>query len=93
MRELKAQSQRLNPSVRIGKNGVDAAFFRALDAALSRQNLVKIKFDSLKEQKKTLVPQIAAASSSSVVLFVGNTVTLYREPENPQALPPPAMGF
>lgn len=79
VRELKAESQRLNPSVRIGKNGVDAVFYRTLDDALSRQNLVKIKFDFLKEQKKDLVPEIARHSSSRVILFVGNTVTLYRE--------------
>jgi RNA-binding protein len=79
MRELKAQSQRLNPSVRVGKSGVNAAFYRTLDSALSRQQLVKLKFESLKEQKKELVPEIARLTFSRVILFVGNTVTLYRE--------------
>ena len=78
LRDLKAQSQRLNPSLRVGKSGVNDAFYRTLDTALVRQQLVKIKFESLKENKKELVPEIARRSSSRVILFVGNTVTLYR---------------
>lgn len=79
IRELKAQSQKLNPTIRVGKNGLDPAFFRTLDDLLSRQQLVKVKFDSLKEQKKSLVPEMAAQSNSQVILFVGHTVTLYRK--------------
>jgi putative YhbY family RNA-binding protein len=79
LRELKARSQKIKPAIRIGKNGLDAAFYRTLDDLLTRQELVKVKFDSCKEDKKSLVPEIAAQSNSQVILFVGHTVTLHRK--------------
>ena len=84
MRELKARSQKLNPAIRIGKNGLDPAFYRTLDDLLTRQELVKVKFDAHKEDKKSLVPEITRQSNSQVILFVGHTVTLYRKSPSQQ---------
>lgn len=78
LRALKARAQRLDPVLRVGKAGLNEAFFAALDDVLARHELVKIKFDQFKEQKKTLTPQIVERSQSQLVLRVGNVVVLYR---------------
>ena len=84
IRTLKAQAQRLKASVKIGKDGLSPAFIAALDEALKHNELIKVKFDDFKEQKKELAPQLAEKTSSHLVTRVGNVVVLYR-PKPPVA--------
>jgi RNA-binding protein len=78
IRALKAQAQRLKATLKVGKEGIRSQFLAALDEALKHHELVKVKFDDFKEQKKTLTPQLAEKSSSHLVTRVGNVVVLYR---------------
>jgi RNA-binding protein len=89
LRELKARAQRLKALLKIGKEGLSPAFLAALDEALKHHELLKVKFDALKEQKKELTPHLAAQSRSHLVTRVGNVVVLYRPkpPEQPAAAP------
>jgi RNA-binding protein len=78
IRALKAQAQRLKATLKIGKEGLSSQFLAALDTALNHHELVKVKLDDFKEQKKELAPQLAEKSSSHLVTRVGNVVMLYR---------------
>ena len=78
LKALKGKAQHLQPALKVGKAGVTDAFISSLQQCLDRSGLVKIKFDEYKDQKKILVPQIAEKTASKVILFVGNTATLYR---------------
>ena len=84
LRALKAQAQRLKATLKIGKDGISPQFLAALDAALKHHQLVKVKFDSLKDQKKELSPQLAGQSGSHLVTRVGNVVVLYRPNSKPE---------
>ena len=77
-RALKAQAQRLTTTLKIGKEGISPKFLAALDDALRHRELVKVKFDDFKDQKKELSPQLAERSGSHLVIRVGNVVVLYR---------------
>ena len=77
-RALKAQAQRLKTTLKIGKEGISPKFLAALDDALRHRELVKVKFDDFKDQKKELSPQLAERSGSHLVIRVGNVVVLYR---------------
>jgi RNA-binding protein len=77
-RALKAQAQRLKAMLKIGKEGLSPQFLAALDELLKHHELVKVKFDEFKEQKKELAPQLAEKSGSHLVTRVGNVVVLYR---------------
>lgn len=79
-RELKARAQRLDPVLRLGREGMSEAFLTSLDAALTAHGLVKIKFTDFKDEKKTLTPQIAQRSGSELVMRVGNVAVFYRKP-------------
>ena len=78
IRDLKARGQLLKPMLRVGKEGLTPQFIAALDDALKHHELLKVKFDQLKDQKKELAPQLAEQSGSHLVTRVGNVVVLYR---------------
>jgi RNA-binding protein len=78
LRLFKAQAQRLKATLKVGKDGISPQFLAALDDALKHHELVKVKFDNLKDQKKELSPQLAEKSGSHLVTRVGNVVVLYR---------------
>ena len=78
VRDLKAQAQRLKATLKVGEEGLGPQFLAALDEVLKHQQLVKVKFDEFKEQKKEMAPQLAEKSGSHLVTRVGNVVVLYR---------------
>jgi RNA-binding protein len=78
IRALKSQAQRLKATVKIGKEGLSPQFFAALDEVLKHHELVKVKFDEFKEQKKEMTPKLAEGSGSHLITRVGNVVVLYR---------------
>jgi RNA-binding protein len=78
VRDLKAQAQKLKATLKVGKEGLSPQFLAALDEVLKHHELVKVKFDEFKEQKKELAPQLAEKSRSHLVTRVGNVVVLYR---------------
>ena len=78
-RKLKAIAQRLDASIKIGKNGLTDGFLKEVDDALKRDELVKVRFVEFKEEKKELAPKIAELTQSHLVTRLGNVAVLYRE--------------
>src|SRR5690348_11263062 len=78
IRSLKAQAQRMKASLKVGKEGLSDKFIAALEASLRQHELVKVKFDDFKEQKKELAPQLAEKTNSHLITRLGNVVVLYR---------------
>jgi RNA-binding protein len=78
VRSLKARAQRLKATVKIGKDGLSPQFIAALDEALKHNELLKVKFDDLKDQKKELTPRLVEKTGSHLITRVGNVVVLYR---------------
>ncbi|MBL9137155.1 MAG: YhbY family RNA-binding protein [Verrucomicrobiales bacterium] len=79
LRRLKSLGQLLKPVVHIGKSGLSDALMASVDQALADHELIKVKFDALKEQKKILVTELASRSQSHLVQRVGNVAVLYRQ--------------
>ena len=78
LRKLKAMAQRMDASLKVGKQGLSDGFIKSLDEELSRHELVKVKFAEFKEQKKELAPQMVVRTNSRLVMQVGNVVVLFR---------------
>lgn len=78
-KKLKAQSQSLEPLVHVGKNGLSAEFHAELEKMLEARELVKMKFVQLKDEKKTLAPQIAQEHGAALVMLVGHVAVFYRQ--------------
>lgn len=77
-REFKAQAQRLETVAKLGHGGLSPAFLKSMDEALAIHGLVKMKFTHFKEEKKTLTPEIAERTGSTIVMQVGNVAVFYR---------------
>ncbi len=84
-RALKAQAQRLKAILRVGKEGLSPSFLSALTEAFQHHELLKVKFDYFKEQKKELSVQLAEQTGSTLVTRVGNVAVLYRPKPKPEA--------
>ena len=78
IRKLKAAAQRLKATFKIGKSGLSAQFLQSIDEGLRHQQLLKVKFDDFKDQKKELAPLLAEKTSSHLIHLVGNVAVLYR---------------
>jgi RNA-binding protein len=46
--------------------------------AFQSHELIKIKLDDFKDQRKTLAPQLAEKTGSHLVTLLGHVVVLYR---------------
>ncbi len=77
-RTLKARAQRIEPIVKLGHAGMSEGFLKSLDEALTQHGLVKMKFTDFKEERKTMVPEIAEKTGSALVMQVGNVAVFFR---------------
>jgi RNA-binding protein len=79
IRKLKAAAQRLKATFKVGKSGLSPQFLKSLDEGLQHNELLKVKFEEFKEERKSLAPQLAEKTSSHLLLLVGNVAVLYRK--------------
>ena len=83
-KKLRALAHHLDPVVLIGKNGVTGALMVAVRDALMSHELIKVKFNVFKGEKKTLSTQIAQGSGAEIAGIFGNVLILYREHPEPE---------
>ena len=76
---LRGRGQLLDATVRLGRQGLTADFLTELNRALDSAELVKIKFVDFKDERKTLAPQIAEQSNSTLIGMVGHTALYFRQ--------------
>ena len=83
---LRALAHNLKPVVQIGHKGVTDTVVRAVDEALDRHELIKIKFVDYKEKdyKQTFADDIARQSGAEIVGMIGHTVIFFRQHTNPE---------
>jgi len=78
IRPLKAQAQRLKATFKVGRQGLSAEFIAALDEAWKHHELVKVKFDEFKDERRTLSAQMAERTGSQCIWIVGHVAVLFR---------------
>lgn len=83
IRKLKALAQRLDPVLRVGREGISDTFLKSVSDALELHELIKIKFTAHKEEKHELAALIAEKTSSFLVAQVGHVAVLYRAQDDP----------
>src|SRR3954467_15309747 len=80
---LKGMAQRMDATLKVGKAGLSEGFLQSVRETLAHRELIKVKFDEFKEQKKTLAPEMAAKTDSRLVTLIGNVAVLYRQNPDP----------
>jgi RNA-binding protein len=81
---LKGLAQRMNATLKVGKAGLSESFLQTVREALAHRELIKVKFDDFKDQKKELAPQLAERTESRLVTLIGNVAVLYRQNADPE---------
>jgi RNA-binding protein len=78
MRKLKAEAQRLDPVVYVGKSGLTAAVLKSIDVALRARELIKIRFDHDRDERDVLAGKIVEATGAALIMQVGKVAVYYR---------------
>ena len=78
---LRKEAHTLKPVVMIGKNGVTPELIAAVDAALTDHELIKIKYQDFKEDRRALTGALSDSVKANVISVIGNIAILYRELE------------
>lgn len=78
LRELKIRAQTLKPTIWLGKAGATPELLAALTEALARTQLVKLRFEGFKDERKRLARELAEQTGSRLVSQVGHTAVFYR---------------
>lgn len=68
----------LKPLVQIGQNGVSENVTAQIDEMLRVHELIKIKFNEFKDEKRTLSETLAEQTHSVIVRIIGNIAIFYR---------------
>ncbi|MDP3274019.1 MAG: ribosome assembly RNA-binding protein YhbY [Deltaproteobacteria bacterium] len=89
-RHLRALGNTLNPVVRLGKAGLGDALVTAVDSALTRHELVKIKLSpETPESRDEVADFLSEHTKSAIAQVMGGTILLYRRhPEEPKIVLP-----
>jgi RNA-binding protein len=77
-RALKSRAQTLDAVVRVGQAGLSEPMVASMEEALELHELVKVRFVGLKEERRTLAPELAERTSSLLVQTVGNVAVYFR---------------
>ncbi|HLC49850.1 MAG TPA: YhbY family RNA-binding protein [Candidatus Nanoarchaeia archaeon] len=82
IKELRARAKRLEPAVRIGKNGLTENTLKEIDKVLVTRHLVKIKMLKTafeKGEKEKIISDIVSSTDAELIDSVGNVFVIYRD--------------
>ena len=75
---LEKNAQPLSPLVQVGGAGVTENQIAQISRLLGEHELIKVKFNEFKEEKRELGVEIAEKTNSTAVRLIGNVLILYR---------------
>ena len=76
---LRSRAQQLDPVVYVGKEGLTDGVAKALDDALASHELVKVRFQSAKDEIDGISRSLAERTSSTLVAITGFTAVFFRQ--------------
>jgi RNA-binding protein len=80
LKDLKAQSHALEPTVMVGKAGITDQTIAEIKAQLKKKRLIKVKLlKSAREEMKQQASSLATQTESTLVRQIGGIVILYKE--------------
>lgn len=80
---LKGLANQESPIINIGKNSLTPSLIKAIDEALKKRELVKIKIlNNNMDDQDELINKILEELDADFVSHLGNNFTIYRESED-----------
>ena len=81
---LEKAAHSLEPVVIVGQNGVTDSLTEKVAQSLEAHELIKVKFNDFKDDKRELTENLCNACGALLVRIIGNIAILYKEQENPE---------
>ena len=78
---LEKYAHDLQPVVIVGGAGVTEGVIQKIDDSIAVHELLIVKFNEFKDEKKDLANEIAEKTNSTLVRIIGNVAIFYREAE------------
>ena len=78
---LEKAAHDLEPVVIVGANGVSAQVEAMVSEQLRQHELIKVKFNEFKDEKRELSLQLQETCNATLVRVIGNIAIFYRESE------------
>ncbi len=76
---LRSSAQTMKPVVMIGKDGESDEVVLALGEALTHHELVKVRFQSHKDETSSIAASLAQRTASTLIAVTGFTAVYYRQ--------------
>ncbi|OVE81015.1 hypothetical protein BVY03_04985 [bacterium K02(2017)] len=83
-KKLRGMAHHYDPVVMIGKHGLSESVTQALSDALLSHELIKVKFQNFKDQKKEIALKVETTTKSHLVGLVGNIAIFYKQNPDPK---------
>lgn len=82
---LRGLAHKRKPVVFVGQRGLTAALIEAVDDALNRHELIKVKFNEFKkkEEKANIIHRLQTGTDAVLVGKIGHTAIFYRRQKDP----------
>ena len=80
---LEKYAHDIQPVVIVGGNGISDALKQKVCAELDAHELIKVKFNDFKDEKKVLSERLAKDCGAFLVRVIGNIAILYKQNEDP----------
>jgi RNA-binding protein len=81
---LKALAHDLDPTAHVGKNGLTPEALAHIDKALVDHELIKVRFQAMKEEKEAISAEIVRKTGAELVEILGNVAVIYRQSPDPE---------
>ena len=81
---LRGLANPLQPIIMIGRNGLNKSVLQSIDEALNDHELIKVRFQEFKENKKELCQEIAQKEHCHHVGLIGHVGIFYRPAKDPE---------
>jgi len=78
---LEKFAQPMSAMVQIGGAGLTEAQVAQIDRCLADHELIKVKFNEFKDDKKDLTGEVVQRTDATLVRIIGNVAILYRPAE------------
>lgn len=79
VKKLKSLAHHLDPVIIIGKHGVTPEVVTAIARALADHELIKVRFNVFKKEKRELAQRIREDTDSALIAVIGHVAIFYRE--------------
>ena len=81
---LRSQAHHLKPLVLVGKQGLTDTLVKSVDVNLDAHELIKVRFNEHKDEKKAIAAAIAERTESQLAGLIGHVAILYRQHKEPE---------